>query len=217
MADGDKLVLYGETEWASPYVFSCHVALREKGLPFELRLLSLSEQEHWKGDYRDLSLTGRVPALQHGDYWLSESSAIDEYLEDAFPPPKYPRLYPAAPRERARARQIQAWLRSDLAALREERPTSTIFQGEPAEPLTASGRQAAERLLHAADLLLKDGSTTLFGAFSIADADLSLMLHRLVANRDPVPPKIRGYAAAVWERASVREWVEHPRPPPKPR
>ena len=42
--------------------------------------------------YRDRSLTAKVPALEHDDFWLAESSAIAEYLEEAFPPPGHPAL-----------------------------------------------------------------------------------------------------------------------------
>jgi glutathione S-transferase len=212
----DKLILYGETQWMSPYVFSVFVALEEKGLQYETKLLSLAEGETQRPEYRDLSLTGRVPALQHGSFWLSESSAIDEYLEDAFPPPKCPRLYPEPPRERARARQIQAWLRSDLMPLREQRPTTSIFYGQPVEPLDATGQVTVDRLLRVVDLLLPDGATSIFGSFSIVDADLALMLQRLTANRDPVPPKIRAYAAAIWQRPSVRKFADRERPPLPP-
>jgi glutathione S-transferase len=209
----DKLILYGEARLTSPYVFSCHVALREKGLPFEFRLLSLQDREHHRPEYRDRSLTGRVPALQHGDFWLSESSAIDEYLEEAFPPPRYPRLYPEALRDRARARQIQAWLRSDLLPIREERPTASFFYREPVKPFTAAAQTSAERLIRIADMLVAEGATSIFGAFTIADVDLALMLYRLIANGDPVPGKLSNYAAAQWRRPSVREFVEHARPP----
>lgn len=37
---------------------------------------------------------------------LSESSAIAEYLEDIFPPPKYQRLLPSNAEHKARARQV---------------------------------------------------------------------------------------------------------------
>ncbi len=217
MAGGDKLTLYGETQWMSPYVFSVFVTLEEKGLEYETKLLSLSEKETQRAEYRDLSLTGRVPALQHGSFWLSESSAIDEYLEDAFPPPKHQRLYPEPPRERARARQIQAWLRSDLMPLRDQRPTSSIFLGDPVEPFDAEGQSTVDRLLRVVDLLLPEGATSIFGSFMIVDADLALMLQRLIVNRDPVPPKIRAYAAGIWQRPSVRKFAEHVRPPQEPK
>lgn len=215
MAD-DKLILYGDSSWTSPYVFSSFVALKEKGLAFEMRLMSLPKKETREQQYTARSLTGRVPALQHGDFWLSESSAIDEYLEDAFPPPRYPRLYPEGPRQRARARQIQAWLRSDLVPIREERSTATLFYRQRVQPLSAEAAQAVERLLAAVDALLPAGATTLFDGFSIADADLSLMLHRLIVAQDPVPERLRAYAEAVWERSSVHEFVSHKRPPYEP-
>lgn len=208
----ETLVLHGDSLWESPYVFSAFVALREKGLDFEMKLLSLAEGETRKGEYAARSLTGRVPALQHGDFWLSESSAIAEYLEDVFPPPRWPRLYPEGLQQRARARQIQAWLRSDLMPLRQERPTSSIFLGEAVKPLTAAAQEAVQRLFRAADALLPEGAASPFGAFSIADADLALMLQRLIANRDAVPPRLLGFARAVWQRPSVKEFVGHPRP-----
>ena len=202
----EKLILWGEKNYYSPYVFSCFVALTEKGLPFEMRTFDLFAGEHRHGDYLARSITGRVPSLQHGDLWLAESSAIDEYLEDAFPPPQHARLYPARPAERARARQIQAWVRSDLIPLREERPTSSVFMREPVKPFTSAGQEAADRVVRAAEALLPQGATWLFGEFGIADVDLGMMLQRLVANGDPVPPRIRDYANRVWDRPSVKTW-----------
>ena len=213
MAD-EQLILWGEKNYYSPYVFSCFVALTEKGVPFELRTFDLFAGEHKLGDYAARSITGRVPSLQHGDLWLAESSAIDEYLEEVFPPPRYARLYPARPAERARARQLQAWVRSDLMPLREERPTSSVFMKEPVKPLTPAGQEAAGRVVRAAEALLPQGATWLFGDFGVADADLAMMLQRLVANGDPVPPRVRDYAGRVWDRPSVKAWRARS---PKPR
>jgi glutathione S-transferase len=209
----DALTLHGDAKWQSPYVFSAYVALKEKGLEFQHRTLALEQGEHRTGEYASRSITGRVPALQHGDFWLSESSAIGEYLEEAFPPPRHPRLYPEGLRERARARQVQAWLRSDLLPLRTERPTSGVFPGEKAtRPLGPDARKAADRLLHACGELLPRGAVYLFGSFSIADADLALMLHRLIASGDPVPEPIAAYARGIWARKPIQEWVRHARP-----
>jgi glutathione S-transferase len=123
----DDLVLHGSRIWTSPYVFSVFVFLKEKGLPFRMELLDTESGEHLKPPYEVDSFTGRLPALRHGDLWLAESSAIGEYLEEVFPPPRFARLYPEAPRERARVRMIQAFLRSDLAAVRADRSTDTLF------------------------------------------------------------------------------------------
>ncbi len=207
----DEIVLYGNDTFTSPYVFSAFVTLKEKGVPFRLEVLSLEKKEHERPEYARASYTGKVPALRHGDFWLAESSAIDEYVDEAFPPPAHPRLYPDDARERARARMIQAFLRSDLAPLRHDRPTSSFFEGEPVKPLTPEGKASAERLVRIAERFLPDGARFAAGRFTPADADLALMLQRLVANGDPCPDRLATYARAIFERASVREWLSKTR------
>jgi glutathione S-transferase len=211
----NDLTLYIDGFWISPYAFSAFVALKEKGLPFEVKEVPLDKKEHHRPEYRDHSLTGRVPALRHGDYWLSESSAIAEYLAETFPFPKYPRLFPENLQERGRARQIQAWIRSDLMPIREERSTSSIFYAnERAKaPLSPEGEEAAARLLRLANQLIREDRTTLFDAWCIADTDLALMIQRLNVNGYPLPAKVKAYAEAQWRRPSVHEWVDHPRRP----
>jgi glutathione S-transferase len=206
----DDLVLYGNKGWTSPYVFSAFVTLREKGLPFEVRLLDLGAREHDQPGYRDPSVTGRVPALQHGGFWLAESSAIDEYLEDAFPPPGHPRLYPADARERARVRMVQALVRSDFMPVRAERSTGTLFSGEPAAPLSAEARAAADRLARIAGSLVRPGGFVA-SHFTPADADLALMLMRLVANRDHLPAPLATWAKEIFARPSVAAWLANTR------
>jgi len=120
MLRGMSLVLYGSEMWNSPYVLSVFVALREKRLPFETRIIALQRGAHHETSYVDVSLTSRVPTLVDGAFSLSESSAIVEYLDDKFPAPVHPRALPDDVEPRARARQIMAWVRSDVGALRDE-------------------------------------------------------------------------------------------------
>jgi len=213
MTGMEPIVLHVDGFFNSPYAFSVFVCLTEKGLPFETRLVNLHEKAQKKAEFKAKSLTARVPLLEHGDFRLTESSAIVEYLEETFPPPRYAAMLPAAPRERARARQIMAWIRSDLMPIREERATHTFFYGHPVEPLSPAGRAAADKLIAAASAFIPDGRTSLFDAFSIADADLAMMLMRLVGNRDPVPAKLSDFVAAQWRRPSIRAWVERDRAP----
>jgi glutathione S-transferase len=207
------LVLVGDALWISPYVFTVFVALREKGLPFEVEELALQDGATRAPGYGDRTITGRVPALEHDGFSLAESSAIVEYLEDVFPPPAHAALLPVAPRERARARQLLSWLRSDdTAALRRERPTSTMFYERATAPLSESAQAAADKLVRVSERLLQ-GRRQLFGAFTLADADLAFMLHRLLLNGDAVPDGVAGFARAQWERPSVNAFVARPRPP----
>ncbi|HEU0231354.1 MAG TPA: glutathione transferase [Burkholderiaceae bacterium] len=201
------LVLYSNSTYSSPYVLSVYATLVEKGLPFELKTVALDGQQ-FGDEYASLSLTSRVPTLVAGDFSLSESSAIVEFLEDTYPAPEFTAVLPRNREPRARARQVMAWLRSDLGVLREERSTAVIFAEKNPRPLTAAGKQAADKLLRGAGHLIDEQGNNLFGAWSVADVDLAVMLNRLVANGDPVPEKFRRYVTRQWERPSMKTWWE---------
>jgi len=206
MAD---LTLWVDAFWISPYAFSSFVALEEKQLTYDVQEVAMHKAENRAPDYARRSLTARIPMLRHGDFFLSESSAIAEYLDDAFP--GTPRLLPADVRQRARARQVMAWVRSDLMTIREERSTNTIFYEPATEPLSRAAERAAAKLLAATDALLAPGATSLFGAFSIADADLTMMLQRLGKSGHPLGEKVQRFVDATWSRPSVRKWVDRKR------
>ncbi|HEY4185796.1 MAG TPA: glutathione transferase [Polyangia bacterium] len=208
----EPLTLYVDGFWSSPYALAAFVALTEKGLTFTTREVNLHEHAQAEPAFQARSVTGRVPVLEHGEFRLSESSAIVEYLEEAFAPPAYVSLFPAGAKHRARARQIMAWIRSDLMALREERPTSTVFYEPTRTPLSEAGVAAARKLIAAASAFLPEGQTSLFETFTIADVDLAMMLKRLIANGHEVPPKLIAFATTQWRRPSVRAFAEHARP-----
>lgn len=208
-----ELILYVDRFWISPYAFSSFVALEEKQLPYEVKTIALERGEQRAPEYLGPSLMGKVPALRHGDYWLTESLAIAEYLAETFPFPKHPRLFPEDLRERGRARQLMMWLRTELLPVREERSSHTLFYERTHQPLSETARAAAEELLRIAGQVIPEGRTTLFNAWCLADAELGFMLQRLNLNGDPLPPKLKAYAEAQWSRPSVRKFAERPRPP----
>jgi glutathione S-transferase len=209
------LLLLGNSTWTSPYVLSCFVALREKSVAFEVNDVALHAGAHFDGAFAAQSLTSRVPVLVDGNLTLSESSAIVEYLEDRYPAPAHARVLPEDLRARARARQVMAWLRSDLMAIREERSAEYVFYAHdrlrPIAPLSAAGLRATAKLLGAADRLVPADAGPLFGAWCIADTDLAMMLQRLVKTGHAVPKRLHDYAERQWERAAVAEFCAHPR------
>ena len=202
--------LYVDAQFASPYAMSVFVALEEKQLPFGIVTVDLAARANLEPAYAATSLTQRIPMLVHQGFALSESSAITEYLDETFPAPP---VYPAHPQQRGKARQVQAWLRSDLMPIRQERPTEVIFYGLKYPPLSPSAVSASQKLFAAAEVLLPADAENLCDHWCIADMDLALMLNRLVLNGDPVPPRLADYAARQWQRPSVQRWLEQVRPP----
>ncbi|QWZ03880.1 glutathione transferase [Klebsiella pneumoniae] len=201
------ITLWSDADFFSPYVMSVYVALQEKSLPFTLKTVDLNRGEHLQVGWTGYAATRRVPLLEVDDFALSESSAITEYLDERFAPPEWERIYPHDLQKRARARQIQAWLRSDLMPIREERSTAVVFDGAKMPDLSEAGRQSAEKLFATATTLLAHGGQNLFGEWSIADADLALMLNRPVLNGDKVPEALADYASFQWQRASIQRYV----------
>ncbi|WP_438868450.1 glutathione transferase [Pseudomonas sp. L1(2025)] len=204
-----SLRLYVDAQFTSPYAMSVFVTLLEKGLSFETVTLDLDAAQNRAAEFVQLSLTQRVPTLVQGDFALSESSAISEYLDEAY---LETTVYPTDPKQRARARQVQAWLRSDLQAIRQERSTLVVFYGQKMPPLSPAGEAAAHKLIQAAQALLAGNPLYLFGAWSIVDVDLAVMLNRLILNGDNVPAELVAYAQRQWQRPSVQAWVNLQRP-----
>jgi glutathione S-transferase/GST-like protein len=81
------------------------LALKEKGVAFESHYLDLLSFDQHKPDYLKINPNGTIPALVHDELMLTESTAIMEYVDEAFPGPK---LMPDNPVERWRARW---WMR----------------------------------------------------------------------------------------------------------
>ncbi len=203
------LTLYVDRRFSSPWAMFAFVALNEKALPFSLETVDLDAGAARRPPFASLAPTERVPLLLHGDFALSESSAIVEYLDDTFGAPRYRPLLPTEARPRALARQMQAWLRSDLQALRNERGTMTIFFTPVQTALSPQARADADKLIHLAERLVQ--GEHLFGQWCVADTELALALMRLILNGHPVPRKLEQYAAAQWARESVRLWLAQPR------
>jgi glutathione S-transferase len=92
----------------SNYHNKVRIALLEKGVAFEEDENVKPSQE---GDYLAKSPMGKVPYLEVNGTRLRESSAILEYLEDAFPQKP---LLPKDPIERARVRELVIFIELHL-------------------------------------------------------------------------------------------------------
>jgi glutathione S-transferase len=92
--------------WLSPPCRKVRVVLAEKGLEFTLRM-----EKAWelRPEFLALNPAGEVPVLVEPDgLAVADSTAICEYLDDAYRDPQRP-LFGSTPALRAEARRLIAW------------------------------------------------------------------------------------------------------------
>ncbi|HEY5921771.1 MAG TPA: glutathione S-transferase N-terminal domain-containing protein, partial [Kofleriaceae bacterium] len=155
---GRVITLYVDGYFVNQWDGSCVVALEEKQLAYSTARALLRDGGGVPPPLVGRTNIGRVPAMQHGDVWLAESSAIIEYLEETFPAPQYPRLLPADPYARAKARQWMSFLRSDLVALRTERSWwMCVYNDAQPRPLSRDGERDSRELVDIIERLAAAG------------------------------------------------------------
>lgn len=99
--------------WRSSAAWRVRIGLRLKGLDYEaipVHLVRDGGEQH-RAEYRRLSPLGLVPSLDHEGAVLTQSLAILEYLDEAFP--DSPRLLPTDPVARARVRALALTIAAD--------------------------------------------------------------------------------------------------------
>ncbi len=203
------ITLYVDGFFVSPLDASCLIALEEKGAEYQTARALLRDGQGIPASLAAQTVIPRVPAIQHGDFFLTESLAIIDYLDQVFPSPP---LFPADPRARARCKQLMAYVRIDLQAVRDERQWWTVvYPGTELPPLSPRARAEANELISIATRFVPQ-----LQEFSIAHADLALQLMRLSRNAFPMPDVVLQFIETTIARPSVRGYIEHPRPPNPP-
>ena len=210
------ITLYIDGYFVNQWDASCIVALEEKQLPYSTARALLRDGGGVPPALIAHTKIGRVPAFQHGDVWLTESSAIVEYLEEAFPPPSYPRLLPADLHARAKARQWMAFVRSDLFDLRSERSWwMCVYPTQQTKPMSRGTQRDARELVDVVERLVAAGELDP-AHWNMAHADLALTLMRLVPVAYPMPDTVKAFLDTALQRPSLRAYIDHPRPPFRP-
>jgi maleylacetoacetate isomerase len=99
----------------SSAAYRVRIALAVKGLAYETVAHHLRKEEQHEPEYRALNPQGLVPAFEDGGHVLTQSLAIIEYLEEAYP--QTPRLLPADPAGRAVVRGMSQVIACDIHPL----------------------------------------------------------------------------------------------------
>jgi glutathione S-transferase len=180
------------------------LACKQAGIAFEEVVIPLREADTTTA-IREVSPSGRVPALRDGDITIWDSLAIGEYLAELYPAAG---LWPADRAARAHARAISAEIHSGFAALRKSMPMN-IRRALPGRGQTPESLADIARIVEiwrqARARFGKDGPF-LFGALSFADAMFAPVVTRLTTYAPPLSDDAKAYMAAMWSLPAMQAW-----------
>ena len=118
--------------FVSPYVRKVLACMNLKQIAYEVDPIT---PFYGNDEFERLSPLRRIPVLVEGDFSISDSSVICGYLDEAYPGQS---LYPADPRDRARARWFEEYADTRLGdlliwALFYQKVVHPLVWGEPGD------------------------------------------------------------------------------------
>ena len=207
-----KLTLYIGNKNYSSWSFRPWIAMAGCNIPFEDVVIPF-DFPAGNPKIKEISPSGCVPLLRHGDVCVWESLAIIEYVAELFPDAG---LWPAERSARAAARAVSTEMLAGFRALRGACPMN-IRRPKRAIELPG-GVMADVRRIEAIwrECRTKSGGPFLFGAFSAADAMFAPIVNRFEIYDLVTDPETLAYMEAMkshpawlrWEQAALAEpWI----------
>ena len=189
----------------SPYAQKVKIALREKGVAFEVALPDGMGAGGAGGAFVAASPRAEVPALIDGETAVFDSTIILEYLEDRWPSPP---LLPASPADRARVRMIEEVMDTHFEAVNWGMGELNWFrraEGELAETLADAAARQTQGFFSWLETELGDRAWFNGEAFGWGDLSVAPYVAGAigVGNRPATGSKL----AAWFERAVGRDSV----------
>lgn len=202
MAPYELYVLdYNYSSWS----MRAGVLLRVCGAEFAERRFHLDDAGRAK--LKELSPSGLLPLLQHGELQVWDSLAIAEYMAEQFP--EQP-LWPKDPAARAVARAASCEMHSGFLPLR-----STMAMNIRAHYPGFARNLDAERCVRRIEALWTElrqrfgrGGDYLCGPFGIVDAMFAPVVMRFRTYDVQLNSACMQYAEAVTSHPAVASWIE---------
>jgi glutathione S-transferase len=198
------MIIHGST--LSPFVRKTVVFATEKGIDHELRPINPGAPAP---EFLAASPFRKMPALQDGDFMISDSTAIVTYFEAIKPDPN---LIPTEPKARARTIWYEEFGDTLVAACGGKiffnRVVSPRFFGKPGDLAAADEAQKVEfpKLMDYLETVIPASGYLVEDRFTLADiavaSPLMTMAHADCAIDAKAHPKSAAYLAAILERPS---------------
>ena len=183
----------------SPFARKVRMVLAHKEIPFQ-SIDALAKERH--AELVRANPRAEVPVLDDGGFIVSNSSEIVAYLEDRHPEP---RVFPSAPKQRAKARYWERLSDSFVDSVIHDIsiwmwPTHRR-QDEPPQGLIEAGRRDLEEFIGMMESSL-DGDGFLCGELTVAD--LAIFPH--LSSLKPL-----GIVIEAEKHPRLREWIRRMR------
>jgi len=182
------------------------IALREKGVDFELVMVPFDKSDRYEPRHPEvlrINPKRQVPVLVHGEVELFDSTLIFEYLEDALPnPPLWPKG--AAARAEARLAELKA---DEIVFMNIARLFG--LEETPDDPRAVAARAAAHGHYSEMEARLRKRDY-LAGPYSYADIGLFMAQfygERKGALMTEATPRLLAWRARVLVRPAVRKVI----------
>jgi len=186
------------------------LALLEKNIPFEAVLSYTGVGPKYKPDYLDKSPLGKVPALETDEGFISESRAILEYIERAYPEPS---LLPATPYDIAKVQELSQFIELYFELVARRLIPNLLGRTQPDPAVLKDVESGINKAVEALPKLSGFEQFAYGDQFTVADiaAILNLPIVRYVGKaflgRDPLSevPGLDAYSMRMEERPHVQK------------
>lgn len=149
----------------------CHWAFAEAGVEYENLHVNMREGEHKKEPFLKLNPNGQVPVLLDGDFVLSESIAINDYIAEKYKP----ELVGTTPEEKALVLQWSLWSGFNLQRYFNQL-IGFRWTGVKDERVIEEGRKGLERFMPVLDQALNGVQFLVGNRFTLADINVCAVL-----------------------------------------
>ena len=177
--------------------------MKHFGVPFTEHMVSVAGRDY-NPALKPLAGNARVPSLHEDGFQVWESIAIAEFLAE-----RYPAMWPADEKARARARSISAEMHAGFAKLRTAMPMNLKFKlkGKPATPeVQRDIDRVIEIWEEARTRFATADGPWLFGSFSVADAMFAPIACRFDVYNVALPPVAAAWRDTLLAHPAMREW-----------
>ncbi len=197
------MIVFGSS--MSPFVRKVVAFAAEKGIEVEHRQLGLGSDDP---QFLAASPFRKIPALNDGDYSLSDSSAIVHYLEALHPDPA---MIPADPHERGRTIWFDEFadtlVMASVGRMFFNRIVSPRFMGKPGdETIAAAGEADLPPLLDYLEGIIPPSGFLVGDRLTLADISVASPFvnvdHLGIVIDAAHHPKLAAYLAAILARPS---------------